>query len=198
MVEGAAEVLGEGALDGQFLGRGGGQAVAAGDVDGEHLAAGALLREPGCAADERTALGSAGQAHDDAFAGLPGGADAVLAAVLLEVRVDAVGDPEEGQFAQGGEVAGAEVVGEGRVDLVGLVDVAVRHPAAQCLGRHVDQLDLVGPAHDLVRDGLALPYSRYRLDDVTERLQVLDVDRRDDVDSGGEEFLDVLPALGVA
>jgi hypothetical protein len=54
------------------------------------------------------------------------------------------------------QVARAEVVGERRVDLVGGVDVAVRHAAAQRLGGHVDELDLVGGAHDLVGDGLAL------------------------------------------
>ena len=84
----------------------------------------------------------------------------VLAAVLLEVLVDPVGDPQQGQLAQRGEVAGPEVVGQGGVDLVGLVDVAVRHPAAQRLRRHVDQLDLVGAAHHLVGHGLPLPYAR--------------------------------------
>ncbi len=198
VVEGAAEVLDEGALYGEFLGRGRGQPVAAGDVDGEDLAAGALGRHARGAADERTALGSAGEAHDDALARLPGGADVVLAAVLLEVLVDTVGDPQERQFAQRGEVAGAEVVGQGGVELVRLVYVAVGHAAAQRLGRHVDQLDLVGAADDLVGYGLPLPYAGYRLDDVAEGLQVLDVDRGDDVDARLEQFLDVLPALGVA
>lgn len=198
VVERAAQVLHEGALDGEFLGRGGGQPVAAGYVDGEDLAARALGRHPGRAADERTALGAAGESDDDAFAGLPGGADVVLAAVLLEVFVDPVGDPEQGQLAQGGQVAGAEVVGEGGVDPVRLVYVAVGHPAAQCLWRHVDQFELVGPADDLVGHGLALSHTGYRLDDVTERLQVLDVDRGHHVDAGLEEFFDVLPAFGVA
>ncbi|MDH6188035.1 hypothetical protein M2168_001067 [Streptomyces sp. CZ24] len=112
--------------------------------------------------------GPAGEADDDAFARLPGGADVVLAPVLLEVLVGPVGGPQQGQFAQGGEVAGAEVVGEGGVDLVGLVDVAVGEAAAERLGRHVDQLDLVGAADHLVGDGLLLPYAGYRLDHVAE------------------------------
>jgi hypothetical protein len=122
----------------------------------------------------------------------------VLAAVLLEVLVDPVGHPQQRQFAQRGEVAGPEVVGQGRVDLVGLVDVAVRHPPAQSLGRHVDQLDLVRTPHHLVRHGLPLPYARDRLDDVPQRLQMLDVDRGDHVDPGRQQLLHVLPALGVA
>ncbi len=129
MVEGAAEVLDQGALDGQLLGRGGCQPVAGGDVDGEDLPARALLGEAGGTANERTTLGAAGQAHDDAFAGLPGGADVVLAPVFLKVLVDPVRHPQQGQLAQRGEVPGPEVVREGGVDLVGLVDVAVRHAA---------------------------------------------------------------------
>ena len=35
-------------------------------------------------------------------------------------------------------------------------------------------------------------------DDVVQALEVLDVDRGVDVDAGGEQLLDVLPALGVA
>ncbi|CAM5241357.1 hypothetical protein SAURM35S_04792 [Streptomyces aurantiogriseus] len=122
----------------------------------------------------------------------------MCAAVLVEVLVDPVRDPQQGQLPQGGEVSGAKVVRQGGVDLVGLVDVAVRHAAAQGLWRHVDQLDLVGAAHHFVGDGLLLPYAGDRLHDVAEGLQVLDVHRGDDVDAGGEEFLDVLPALGVA
>ncbi|EPH45982.1 putative Sensor protein KdpD [Streptomyces aurantiacus JA 4570] len=198
VMERSAQVLHEGALDGQLLGRGGGEAVAAGDVDGEDLAAGALGGHAGGAADEGAALGSAGEADDDALTGLPGGADVVLAAVLLEVFVDPVGYPQQRQLAQGRQVPGAEVVGQGRVDLVRLVDVAVRHPAAQRLRRHVDQLDLVGPAHHLVRDRLALADAGDRFDDVAERLQVLDVDGGYHVDARFEELLDVLPALGVA
>ena len=53
-------------------------------------------------------------------------------------------------------------------------------------------------ADDLVGDGLPLPYAGDRLDDVAQRFQVLDVDGGDDVDAGGEQLLDVLPALGVA
>ncbi len=198
MVERAAEVLDQGALDGQLLRGGRGESVAAGDVDGEDLSPGALLGEAGGPAYEGAALGAAGQADDDALPGLPGGADVVLAPVLAEVLVDPVGGPEQRQFAQGGEVAGAEVVGEGRVDLVGGVDVAVGHPAPQRLRAHVDQFDLVRPAHDLVGDGLPLAHARDRLDHVAERLQVLDVDGGDDVDAGREQFGDVLPALGVA
>ena len=50
------------------------------------------------------------------------------------------------ELAQRAEVAAPEVVGERGVDLLGRVDVAVRHAPAQRLGRHVDELDLLGRA----------------------------------------------------
>ncbi len=76
-----------------------------------------------------------------------------------------------------------------------LVDVAVRHPAPQRVGGHVDELDLVGGAHHLVRDRLALADAGDPLHLVVERLEVLDVDGGDHVDAGGAQLLDVLGAL---
>ena len=70
--------------------------------------------------------------------------------------------------------------------------------AAQGLGGHVDEFDLVGAADDVVGDGLALFDAGDRFDDVVEGFQVLDVDGGDDVDTGLEEGVDVLPALVVA
>jgi hypothetical protein len=122
-------------------------------------------------------------------------ADAVLGPIALQALVDAVGEPEQREFAQRGEVALAEVVRQRRVDLVRLVDVAVCHPPAQRLRRHVDELDLLRRAHHGVRHRLLLADAGDRLDDVVERLEVLDVDRADHVDAGFEQRLDVLPAL---
>ena len=165
-----------------------GQPVAAGDVHGQQVAARGPGRDAGRAADQRLALGAAGERDDDPLAGLPGRGDAVLFAVALQPLVDAVGQPEQGQLAQRGQVAGPEVVPQRGVDLVGRVDVAVRHPPAQRLGRHVDEFDLLGRPHDRVRHRLALRHAGDRLDDVVERLEVLDVDRADHVDAGLEQL----------
>ena len=124
--------------------------------------------------------------------------DAVVGAVPAQPLVDPVGEPQQRQLAQGRQVADPEVVRQRGVDLLGLVDVAVGHPAAQRLRRHVDELDLVGPAHHLVGHRLPLHHTGDRLDDVVERLEVLDVDRRDHVDPGIQQLVDVLPALLVA
>ncbi len=193
----AAEGLDQAALFGEPAGRGAGQAVAAGDVHGEQFAAGGAVADPGGAADQGGALRSAGEGDDHAFAGLPHPVDVVHGPVVAQPFVDPAGQPEQREFAQRGEVADPEPVGERGVDLLGPVDVAMGEAAAQRLRGHVDQFDLVGAADHLVGDGLALRHAGDLLHHVVERLQVLDVDGGDHVDAGGEEFLDVLPALGV-
>ncbi len=141
---------------------------------------------------------AAGQRDHDPLAGLPGAVDAVLGPVPLQALVHLVGQPEQGQLAQGGEVAGAEVVGQRGVDLLRRVDVPVRHPAAQRLRGDVDQLDLVRGADHGVRHGFPLRHPGDLLHYVVEGFQVLDVDVGDDLDARGQQFLDVFPALGVA
>lgn len=68
----------------------------------------------------------------------------------------------------------------------------------QFVGRQVDDDDLVGLVEDAVGHGFPDADAGDAADDVVERLEVLDVDRGVDVDAGREQFLHVLPALGVA
>ena len=77
------------------------------------------------------------------------------------------------------------------------VDLAGAQPGDQRLGREVDEHDLVGLAEDAVGQRLPHPGPRELGDLVVERLEVLDVDGREDVDAGAEHVLDVLEALRV-
>ena len=144
-------------------------------VHAEQLAAGARrhARRP---PDHVVAAGRAGDRDDHALARLPRSGDAVRLAVLLERLVDPVGDPHQRELAQRAEVALPEVVGERGVDLLRRVDVAVRHAPAQRLGRHVDELDLVGGRARPRRGSSPLLDAGDLLDDVVHRLEVLDVD----------------------
>ena len=108
------------------------------------------------APDQDVTAGGPGERDDDALARLPRALDAVVLEVLLEVLLDAVGDPEQRDLAERGQVPRPEVVGERGVDALGRVDVAVCHPAPDRLGRHVDELDLLGLPDDRVRDRLLL------------------------------------------
>ena len=148
-------------------------------------------------AHQRLRLRAAGHRDHDALAGLPGGGDVLVGAVLRQRGVDLVGQPQQRQLAQRGQVAGAEVVGQRRVDLSGAYTLPWDKPAPQRFRRDVDQLDLVGGAHHLVGHRLLLLDAGDLRDDVVEALQVLDVDGRDHGDAGVEQLLDVLPALGV-
>ena len=195
LVIGGPDGLGQPPLAGQRGRIGAGQAVGLGDVHGQQVAARRAGRDPGRPPDQRPALGAAGERDHHPLPGLPRALDLVLGAVALQPLVDLVRQPQQGQLAQRGEVPGPEVVGQRGVDLLRRVDVPVRHPAPQRLGRHVDQLDLIGGPHDRVRHRLLLRHAGDLLDHVVERLQVLDVDRGDHVDAGVEELLDVLPAL---
>ena len=78
-----------------------------------------------------------------------------------------------------------------RVDLAGL------QPGDQVLGREVDEHDLVGLGQLGVGHRLAHLDAGQLGHLVVERLEVLDVDGREDVDPGGEHVGDVLVALGV-
>ena len=174
-----------------------GEPVGGRDVEAEQFAVRALrhARRP---ADQRFGARCAGDRDEHALACLPRLGDAVPLAVVLERLVDAVGNPQERELAQRREVAGAEVVRERGVDLLRLVDVAVRHAAAERFGRHVDELELIGLAHDRVGDRLALRDTGDAFDDVVHRFEVLDVQGGDHVDARVQELFDVLPPLLVA
>ena len=108
-----------------------------------------------------------------------------------------VRDETERELAQRHEVLVAEEAVEGAGDLLGRVDVAVQHAPAQLLGGRVDQLELVGPAHDPVGHPLADGDAGDLLHGVGDAFEVLDVDRADDADTGVEDLEHVLPSLGV-
>ena len=173
-----------------------GEAVAAHHVHDHQLGAG-LRRDAGCPAHQGLGLGPAGDRDDHAFAGLPGGRYLVVGAVLRQGGVDLVGEPQQGQLPQRGEVAAAEVVRQRRVDLLGGVDVAVGKPAPQGLRCDVDQFDLGCLADDLVGHRLLLFDAGDLRDDVVEALEVLHVDGGDHRDAGVEQLFDVHPAFRV-
>ena len=168
------------------------------DVDGVQLSACAPGCDAGPATQQDVTLGASGECDDDAFTRGPCVGDVVVLAVALESLVHAVGQPEQCEFPQGREVADPEVAGEGSVDLVGGVDVAVGHPPPERFGCHVDQLDLVGGPDDVVGDRVSLGEAGDLLDNVGQRLEVLDVERADHVQPAVQQCDDVLPSVWVS
>ncbi len=134
---------------------------------------------------------------DDAFPRLPLAVDAVDAAVLGHGLVHPFGGPRQRQLAQRPQVAGPEVVAEGGVDPLRRVDLARGHPLAYALLGQVDELDLAGAAHHLVRDRLPLHDVGYLEHDIVEGFEMLDVEGAQDVDTGFEQRINVLPTFPV-
>jgi hypothetical protein len=71
----------------------------------------------------------------------------------------------------------------------------VGEPSAERFRGDVDQFELLGPANDVVGDGLVLVCAGDPLDDVVEARQVLDVHCGQYVDAGVEQLVDVRPAF---
>ncbi len=113
-------------------------------------------------------------------------------------RIDTIGRPAQREFAQRHQVRLAEEAFDRRADLAGHVDLALLQALQQIIRGQVDQLDLVGLVEHVVRDRLALAGARNLRDQVVQAFEVLDVERRPDIDTGVTEFRNVLPALGVA
>ena len=117
---------------------------------------------------------------------------------LDQIGIDAFGGAAQRQFAQRGQVLRLEeVVHRARGGVLD-VDLAFGQPLEQFVGRQIDQHDLVGVFEHRVGHRLAHPHARDLLDDVVEAFEVLDVERGPDIDAGGEQFLDILLALGMA
>ena len=94
------------------------------------------------------------------------------------------------------EVADREEAVERLVDALGAVDQAARDALAQRCRAQVDELDLVGLVQQAVGERLSHLDARQRADAAAEALEVLDVDRRPDVDAMCQQGVDVVVALG--
>ena len=101
----------------------------------------------------------------------------------------------EGQLAQRRQVRLGEELVECDLRPLGRIDVAVLHALAQGVGAHVDQLDLIGALEHLVGQALVDRGSGDRRHGVGDAVEVLDVERRHDMDAGVADHLDVFPAL---
>ena len=111
--------------------------------------------------------------------------------------VDLLGDLPQRHLAQRGEVLDPEEAVQRRLDARRRVDLAGAQPVEQRLGREVDQHDLVGALKHVSGTVSRTRTPLSSATQVVERLEVLDVERREHVDAGGEHVLDVLVALGV-
>ena len=117
---------------------------------------------------------------------------------VSELVVDALGGLAQCELAQRRQIAGREIVGERPLGGARHIDLAVMQALDQIIGRQIDDLDVVGKVDDRVRHCLAHADAGDLRDDVVQALDMLDVQRRIDVDAAIEQFLDVEIALRMA
>ncbi len=155
--------------------------AAAFDVDGGPWATqpvGDAARLP----DQGRAARTAVNVDQQSLAGLPRAADGLAAHVVDHLLVDALGRAAQSQLTKGRQVSRLEIVLDGPFGLVRDVDLAVVQPPDQVLGREVDEFDVVGPVDHRVRHRLPHPDAGDARDHVVQALDVLDVQRAEDVD----------------
>ena len=81
--------------------------------------------------------------------------------VVLDVRVDVIGRPAQGQLAQREQVArGGRTACVARRGLLGHVDLALLQALEQLFGREIDELDLVRLVEHAVGHRLAHGHAR--------------------------------------
>ena len=120
-----------------------------------------------------------------------GPGDRVGAHVVDHLRVDALRRAAQREFAQRGQIARREIMADGPLRLVRHIDLAFLQALDQIVRRQVDQLDVVGAIDDRIRHRLADPDPGDPGDDVVQAFDVLDVQRRIDIDAGAEQLLDI-------
>ena len=137
-------------------------------------------------------------ADQQALGGLPRPLDRVLAQLFDHLVVDPRRRAAQRDFAQRREIAQGEELLLRELGGLRQIDLAVLEALDQLLGGDVDEHDVVGVAQHDVGHRLAHGDAGDARDDVGEAFEVLDVERGPDVDARVEQFLDVLPALGMA
>ena len=137
-------------------------------------------------------------ASEQALRRRPRTLDRLLAQIVDHLVVDAIGGAAQRQFAQRRQIAGGEEILRRPPGRLRHIDLAFVQALDELVGREIDQNDVGGLLQDPVGNGLAHGDAGDARDDVGETLEMLDVERRPDVDARVEQLLDVLPALRMA
>ena len=117
--------------------------------------------------------------------------------MVEHLRIDRLSSAAQSQLPQSGEIGFGKEMAQRAGRFLGDIDLAVLETLDQFIRRQVDDFQL-GSFKHAIRHGLAHPHMGERGHDIVETFDMLDVDGREDVDAGFQQFLDILIALGVA
>ena len=129
---------------------------------------------------------------------MPDALDRFVVAILARLCVDAIGRAAQREFAQRDQIAFAEEIRDRVRGLLGHVHLARLEALDQIVRRQVDEFHFVRFVEHAVGHRFRDPDVRDLPNDVVEALEVLHVDGGVDVDTGRQQFLDVLPAFRMA
>src|SRR5260370_28700871 len=118
-------------------------------------------------------------------------------AVLRGLGPDFVGNGPKRKLAQRRQIADTKEIGQGLLDLVRLIDLALPEPRAEFLDRDIDINDFVGALEKAVGDGFAHGDASRAQDRVVQGLEVLDVDGSHNMNPGIEQVEHILESLSV-
>jgi len=135
--------------------------------------------------------------HDQALARQPWAGAGIALPERAHRGVHAIGGLAQRQLAQCRQVGRIEKILQRPTRLRRQIDLAGAQSRQQILGRQINQLDFIGLLEHPVGNGLLLTHSGNAGDQIVKPLEVLDVDGGPHADAGPEQFIDVLPALGV-
>ncbi len=175
------------------------QALQARSFDIDCMPIGAQLTGQACRGSNhafRACIGpDTGQQRRGSF---PDGPNGLIDAISLNVALDPVGSAPQSQLPQCHQVALAEKMIHRTLCLVRDVHLPGLEPRQQFVRGDVDQHDFVGGVEYLI--GYRLPDAHVgdAANHVVEALQVLNVQGAEDIDAGRQQFIHILPALGMA
>ena len=137
-------------------------------------------------------------AHENALAGRPGRALPLRLAQAAHLLVNAIGCASHGEFAQRGKIAWGEIIADGALRLLGRVDLALLQTLDQLLRRKINQFDVISAIEQSIRYSFAHANARDAGDDVVQAFEVLNVERRPDIDACRKQLFNIHPAFGMA
>ena len=136
-------------------------------------------------------------AGEQALRRRPRALDRFLAQIVDHLVVDPLSGAAKRELPQCGQIAGSEEILGRPPGRLRHIDLALMQALDEFVGGQIDQNDVGGLLQHPVGNGLAHDNSGDARDNVGEAFEMLDVERRPDVNAGVEQLLHVLPALGV-
>ena len=158
--------------------------------------------QPGCelAGAPHDTFGHAvrADAGQQPLGGAPGSFNGFLPEIIDHLIINAISRSAQGQLAQSGQVARREKILGGAPRRFRHIDLALVEAGDQVFGRYIDQHDVGGILQNRVGNCFAHGDAGDARHNIGQAFKMLDVDGGPDIDARLEQFLHVLPALGMA